>query len=82
METIKQGTALFTAICVLIGTLVVIQLWLVAAALDALLAGQTSILIPAAIASIALLGINYGLLLYIIRFDKRVRRIGDSNERG
>lgn len=79
METVKQGTTLFTAICVLIGTLVVIQLWLVAAALDALLGGQTGVLVPAAIASVALLAINGGLLLYIIRFDERVRRIGGPN---
>jgi hypothetical protein len=79
METVKQGTTLFTAVCVLIGTLVVIQLWLVAAALDALLGGQTGVLIPAAIASVALLGINGGLLLYIIRFDERVRRVGRPN---
>ena len=39
METRQQGTTLFSAILVLIATLVVIQLWLVAAALEALLAG-------------------------------------------
>ena len=76
METATQGTTLFTAICVLIGTILVIQLWLVAAALDALLSNETSVLLPAAIASLVLCGINAGLLLYIIRFDKRIRRLG------
>ncbi|MGH9831111.1 MAG: DUF6755 family protein, partial [Blastocatellia bacterium] len=76
METAAQGATLFTAICVLIGTILVIQLWLVAAALDALLSNETSVLLPAAIASLVLCGINAGLLLYIIRFDKRIRRLG------
>jgi hypothetical protein len=76
METPKQGVTLFTAICVLIGTILVIQLWLVAAALDALLSNETSVLLPAAIASLVLCGINAGLLLYIVRFDNRIRRAG------
>jgi len=58
----------------LIGVIVIIQLWLVAAALDALLGGQTSVLVPAAIASAVLLLINAGLLRLIIRLDSRVRR--------
>ena len=40
METRQQGSTLFSAVLVLIAMLVVIQLWLVAAALDALLARQ------------------------------------------
>lgn len=74
METRRQGTTLFTGICVLIGTLVVIQLWLVSAALDALLSGAMGALVPAAFASLAILGVNGGLLLYIVRFDERLRR--------
>ncbi|HET9793290.1 MAG TPA: DUF6755 family protein [Thermoanaerobaculia bacterium] len=75
METRKQGTTLFTAIAVLIGMLVVIQLWLVAAALEALLSGNRGALLPAAIASVVLLLVNAGLLLYIVRFDERIRRL-------
>lgn len=77
METRKQGTTLFTAIAVLIGILVVIQLWLVAAALEALLSGNRGALLPAAVASFVLLGVNAGLLLYIVRFDERVRRLDE-----
>ena len=77
METRKQGTTLFTAIAVLIGMLVVIQLWLVAAALEALLSGNRGALLPAAVASFVLLGVNAGLLLYIVRFDERVRRLDE-----
>jgi len=57
--------------------LVVIQLWLVAAALEALLSGTRGALLPAAVASFVLLGVNAGLLLYIVRFDERVRRLDE-----
>ena len=75
METRRQGTTLFTAIAVLIGMLVVMQLWLVAAALEALLSGNRGVLLPAAIASFVVLAVNAGLLLYIVRFDERIRRL-------
>lgn len=80
METRKQGTTLFTAIAVLIGTLVVMQLWLVAAALEALLSGNRGVLLPAAAASFAVLAVNAGLLLYIVRFDERLRRLEEPPE--
>ena len=75
METRRQGLSLVTAIGLLIGTLVVIQLWLLAAALDALLAGETGVLIPAAVASFALFLLNAGLLWHVRNFDERVRRM-------
>ncbi|HKB70929.1 MAG TPA: DUF6755 family protein [Thermoanaerobaculia bacterium] len=75
METRKQGTTLFTAIAVLIGMLVVMQLWLVAAALEAFLSGNRGVLVPAAVASFLVLAVNAGLLLYIVRFDERIRRL-------
>ena len=45
--------------------LVVIQLWLVAAALDALLARQFAVLVPTAIASGVLFALSGGLLWYV-----------------
>jgi hypothetical protein len=74
MTTRRQGLTLFTAIVWLIGIVVVIQLWLVSAALEALLGGETEILIPAALASLALFLLNGALLLFVLRFDRRVRR--------
>jgi len=74
LETRHQAVTLFTALSLLIGIIVIIQLWLVAAALDALLSGQPSVLVPAAIASMFLLLINGGLLVLIIRLDNRLRR--------
>ena len=74
METRRQAVTLFTSVSLLIGIIVIIQLWLVAAALDALLGGQNSVLVPAAIASALLLVINGMLLRLIVRLDNRVRR--------
>ena len=74
MQQRRQGLTLFTAILWLIGTLVVIQLWLVAAALDALLGGEVGILVPAALASLVLFLLNGALLRFVLRFDQRVRQ--------
>ena len=76
METRQQGSVLFSAILVLIATLVVIQLWLVAAALDALLARQVEVLVPTAAASIVLFALSAALLWYVVSFDERLREWG------
>jgi cytochrome bd-type quinol oxidase subunit 2 len=74
METRQQGSTLFSAVLVLIGLLVVIQLWLLAAAVEALMARQTAVLEPTAIASVVLLLLSGGLLWYVVSFDARLRR--------
>ncbi len=76
METRQQGLPLFTGICFLIGTLVVIQLWLLAAALEAALSAERSVLLPVTLASLALFLVNAGLLWYVTDFDRRLRRDG------
>jgi membrane associated rhomboid family serine protease len=73
METRQQGLPLFSAVLVLIAILVVIQLWLVAASVDALLARQTAVLVPTAIASAGLFALGGGLLWYVVSFDARLR---------
>ena len=73
METRQQGSTLFSAVLVLIGMLVVIQLWLVAAAVDALMARHTAVLVPTAVASAVLLALSGGLLWYVVSFDTRLR---------
>ena len=76
METREQGSTLFSAVLVLIALLVVIQLWLLAAALDALLARELGVLAPTAVASIVLLAMSAGLLWYVVAFDARLRLWG------
>ncbi|MDE3155405.1 MAG: hypothetical protein KGN76_09905 [Acidobacteriota bacterium] len=78
METRRQGTTLFSAILALIATLVIIQLWLVASALDAYLARQFDVLVPAAASSLVLFLVNGGLLLYVLGFDRRLRQVEDD----
>jgi hypothetical protein len=76
VETRQQGSTLFSAILTLIATLVIIQLWIVAAALDALRAGETGVLIPTAAASAALFGLSAVLLWSVVAFDARLRQWG------
>ena len=73
METRQQGSILFSAVLVLIAIVVVIQLWLVAAAVDALLSRQMGVLVPTAIASGVLFALSAGLLWYVVSFDARLR---------
>jgi Sec-independent protein secretion pathway component TatC len=73
METRQQGSTLFSAVLVLIAILVVIQLWLVAATVDALMARETTVLVPTAVASTVLFLMSGALLWYVISFDARMR---------
>ena len=76
METRQQGATLFSAILVLIATVVVVQLWLLAAALDARLAREYSVLLPTMLASGGLFVLNAGLLWWVVSFDRRLREWG------
>ena len=53
--------------------LVILQLWLLTATMNAYLGGDTSVIWPAAGASLACLLLNVGLLVYLRRLDQ-VRR--------
>ncbi len=75
METRTQGGALMAALCLFIGLVVVIQLWLLSAAVDAMLGGNRAVLWPATLASLALFVVNGGLLLLALRYDRRLRRV-------
>lgn len=74
MRTREQGAVLFAGLLVMIATLVIIQLWLLSAALEAWLDRTYDVLVPAAIASFVLLVANGLLLRYVITFDARLGR--------
>lgn len=74
MSVRSQGTTLFSAILMLVGTTVVVQLWLLTVSTEALLRGQTRIILPAAAGSTVLLLINACLLRYVFGFDRDVER--------
>jgi uncharacterized protein YjeT (DUF2065 family) len=71
-----QGTTLFTALLVLVGIGVVVQLWLLAASVDALMRHQAGTAIHAAAASALVFVINGLLVLYVFNFDRKIKRDG------
>ena len=58
-ETILEGINLIVIL------LVLLQLWLLTATMNAFLGGDRSVVWPAAIASLIFLGLNVGLLRYV-----------------
>jgi hypothetical protein len=70
----SQGTILFTALLALIGIGVVVQLWLLAASVDALLRHEEGTPLHAAIGSAIVFVINGLLVLYVFNFDRKIRR--------
>ena len=67
----QQKTTIVFGILAIVLTMVVLQLWLLTATMNAFLAGQERVIIPAAIASIVCFAINAALLSYIYRMEKR-----------
>jgi len=61
--TIVNGALLLAVI------LVVLQLWLLTATMNAFLGGDTASAVPAALASFACLSVNLWLLRYLYRLD-------------
>ncbi|MEO5895700.1 MAG: DUF6755 family protein [Vicinamibacterales bacterium] len=49
--------------------MVILQLWLLTATMNGYLGRDTSTVVPAAFASLACLGLNAGLLRYLLRLD-------------
>ena len=67
----EQRTAIVQGILCIVVILVVLQLWLFTATMEAYLGGESQIILPAAIASLICLGLNAGLLLYLYKLDQR-----------
>lgn len=63
--TQDQQDTIVTGILVLVGVLLILQLWLLIATMNAFLGGDHSVVWPAALASLACLGLNAGLLRYL-----------------
>ena len=67
----QQKTTIVFGILSIVLMMVVLQLWLLTATMNAFLAGQQRVIIPAAIASIVCFILNAGLLSYIYRMERR-----------
>ena len=65
----SQRMTIITGILSLVVIIVILQLWLLTATMNAYLGGDTTILWPAALASLVCLGLNGGLLWYLNRLD-------------
>jgi hypothetical protein len=67
--SLEQRTMIVTAILCIVITIVVLQLWLLSATMDAFLRGDDGVLVPAALASLVCLALNVGLLLHLRKLD-------------
>ncbi len=67
----KQKTTIVFGILSIVVMMLILQLWLLTATMNAFLAGQERVIIPAAIASIVCFMLNAGLLSYIYRMERR-----------
>ena len=65
-----QRTTIIDGMLVFVLIVVVLQLWLLTATMNAYLGGDASILVPAALASLVCLALNGGLLWYLYALDR------------
>jgi hypothetical protein len=63
--TRKQQTTIVNGVVCFVLVIVVLQLWLLTATMNAFLGGDTSVVWPALAASSACLALNLGLLRYL-----------------
>lgn len=68
--TREQRTVILNGILSLVGMLCVLQLWLLTATMNAWLGGDGTVVWPAALASLACLVLNAGLLRYLYRLEE------------
>ena len=69
--TRAQRTPIVQGMLAFVLILVVLQLWLLTATMNAYLGGDETVVWPAAVASSACFALNVGLLRYLRRLDQR-----------
>jgi len=67
----QQKTTIVFGILSIVVMVVVLQLWLLTATMNAFLAGQERVIVPAVVASIICFALNGGLLTYVYRMERR-----------
>jgi F0F1-type ATP synthase assembly protein I len=65
----QQRMTIVNGILVFVVLIVVLQLWLLTASVNATLGGDAAVVLPAAGASLACFALNVGLLRYLRRLD-------------
>ena len=68
--TREQRTPIVQGMLAFVLILVVLQLWLLTATMNAYLGGDDAIVVPAAVASVLCLALNVGLLRYLRRLEQ------------
>ncbi len=68
--TREQRLTIVYGMLAFILVVVVLQLWLLTATMNAWLGGDSSVVLPAAFASLACLALNGGLLLHLRRIER------------
>lgn len=68
--SLDQKTTVIYGIVSIVLVIVLLQLWLLTATMNAYLGGDESVILPAAGASVICLLLNAGLLWYIYRMDR------------
>jgi hypothetical protein len=66
----EQRVTIIHGMLILVLVVVVLQLWLLTATMNAWLGGDDSVVWPAAAASAACLGLNVGLFRYLVRMER------------
>jgi hypothetical protein len=74
--TREQRTTIVYGILGFVVVLVVLQLWLLTATMNAFLGGDRGVIWPAGLASTACLVLNAGLLRYLHRLEQAAARSG------
>ncbi len=75
-----QRMTIVNAMLAFVVLIVVLQLWLLTATMNAYLGGDTATVVPAAVGSLVCLGLNAGLLWYLFR-PRKVTAIAGRHHR-
>ena len=66
----SQRSTIVTGIMLIVLLLVILQLWLFMATMEAYLGGNDNIVLPGLIASVVCFGLNFGLFHYLRNLDR------------
>jgi hypothetical protein len=65
----QRMTIVYGILCIVL-IIVMLQLWLLMATMNAYLGGDQSVILPAGLARLACLGLNAGLLWYLYKIER------------
>jgi len=66
----SQRMTIAAGILFIVTLIIILQLWLFVATVNAFLGGDTAVLLPAALVSLVCLGLNLGLLWYLYALER------------